>query len=139
MSNSTLNYIESNSTGWYSLVFDFQQINVGGVYISLDQFSEAEFSEGQKYQFRVYKKTKKLVVSGNVSPEFEYCALGLKYQSWRCLLCKKISKINESKCFCLTYSKCWTPLNFQINGVIFANDLNFQYHFAEDSFSNLPL
>lgn len=139
MFKNVLNQIEKNEDEWYCVVFDFNQINVGGLYVSFDQFSQIDLSSFDNYKFRVYRKSKKLIVSGTQVPREIFCALSFKYQMWRCMLCKKICKVNENECFCETYSKCWTPLNFQVDGLIFSDKLDFQYHFNPDSFSNLPL
>lgn len=135
----TLNQIQSGKDNWYCVVFDFAQVNAGGLYITYEQFLDMTVEPFGEYSFRTYKKSKKIVVSGLGTPPAQFCALDLKYQNWRCILCKKISNVNESKCFCETYSKCWTPMNGQINGLIFSNNLDFSYHFNPDSFSNLPL
>jgi len=55
------------------------------------------------------------------------------------LLCKKISNVGEANCYCLTYSKCWTPINAEVSGVCFSNTLEFKYHFDHDDLSNLIL
>jgi hypothetical protein len=139
MFKNILNQIETNDTNWYCVVFDFTQINAGGIYITYEQFLDMDVAAFKDCQFRIYKKTQKIVVSGVSLPSGNFCVLNFKYQMWRCMLCKKINNINESKCFCESYSKCWTPLNGQIEGLIFTDQPNFSYHFCQESFSNLPL
>jgi len=139
MNDIPLNHVFENDSGWFCNVFEFDKINVGGLFIGFDTFSEMNVKDCEGINFRIYKKSKKLVVSGLFSPLKTFCALNLSYPMWRCMLCKKISNFTENQCFCDSYSKCWTPLNGEIIGVLFNDKLEFSYHFEKDTFSNLIL
>lgn len=137
MNEIPLNHILKNNSGWYCNVFEFNRINAGGLYISYDDFLEMTVHSFKDINFRIYKKTKKVVVSGKQNIDKSFCAFTLSYPMWKCLLCKKISNFTEHQCFCESYSKCWTPINGEITGVAFSNEMDFNYHFEKDSFFNL--
>lgn len=132
-----LNHIIKNESGWFCNVFEFDKINIGGLYINYDEFSEMPVHPFYDMNFRLYKKTKKVVISGTKEINESFCAFRLNYPMWKCLLCKKISNFNEHQCFCESYSKCWTPINGEITGVSFSDTLEFNYHFEHDLFSNI--
>ena len=137
MKDFPLNKIVFSESGWTCNVFEFDVINEGGMYIEYDVFKEYTQQDFEDYTYRVYHKTKKIVFSSKKETEFQYCALNVSFQYWKCLLCKKLNKISDSKCFCLTYSTCWTPINGVLSGVYFSNDLDFKYHFYDNTLSNL--
>jgi hypothetical protein len=132
-----LNKIVHSQSGFTCLVFVLNVINVGGLVIDELQFKNINILKFNNCTFRYYRKSKKIVISSSCPTEFEYAAINLNYSMWQCLLCKKISPKTESKCFCESYSICWTPINGEISGVEFNNDGNFCYHFNDNSLSNL--
>jgi|APCry1669189369_1035219.scaffolds.fasta_scaffold00624_13 hypothetical protein len=139
MLKNILNVIEINDNYWSCVVFHFNEINVAGLYVTYDQFLEMEQDSFEPYNLRLYKKSQKAVVSGQNLPNASFCALNFNYSMWRCLICKKISKVIEAECFCAGESKCWTPLNCRVSGLIFSDQLDFQYHFKTDTLSNLMI
>lgn len=139
MEDFPLNKIIHSKYGWLCNVFEFDKINIGGLYIDYEQFTNMNVLPFNNCNFRFYRKTKKIIVSSGNKIDFEYCAISLNYSIWKCLLCKKICNSFESKCFCKTYSTCWTPIDGEIKGVDFNQDNNFLYHFDEDILSNLIL
>lgn len=134
-----LNKIIKSELSWTCNVFEVGVINAGGLYIDNDQFETMNVLPFEDYAFRFYRRTKKIVISSNKPTEYEFCAIDLNYTLWRCLLCKKISKRSEPKCFCKSYSICWTPIDGEISGILFDNDCSFNYHFNDNSLSNLIL
>ena len=137
MLNFPLNTIIKSESGWTVNVFEFDRINTGGLYISYEDFDAMQVEPFTEQTFRLYRKSKKIVISSDAFVDYEYCALSLQYFFWKCLLCKKLNKISDPNCFCQSYSTCWTPVNGIITGVVFSNDLNFEYHFVDNSLSNL--
>ena len=139
MNDFPLNKIIFSESGWTCNVFAFDIINAGGLYIDFNTFKEYEEQTFEDYVYRVYSRSKYIVFSSKKEIEFEYCALSISYKYWKCLLCKKLNKISDSKCFCLTYSTCWTPLDGVLSGLHFSNDIDFNYHFNDNTLSNLIL
>lgn len=139
MNNFPLNKIIHLNTGWICHVLQLDTINTGGLYLSYDHFSEMEVAPFNDCCFRLYRKSKKIMLSNSGNINFEYCALDLKYDLWECLLCKKICKNVDAHCFCSTYSTCWTPIKGEITGALYNNDGDFLYHFNDDVLSNLIL
>jgi hypothetical protein len=137
MNELTLNKIKHIETGWICNVFEFDRINTGGLYISLDDFMEMKVKPFDDYIFRLYKKTKKIVINSVNPTDYEYCAIDVFYPLWKCMLCKKICKNTDSKCFCKSYSTCWTPINGEVTGLLFNNDGNFNYHLDKSFLTNL--
>ena len=139
MINFPLNKIIKSESGWTCNTFEFDKINAGGLYISYEDFENMEVLPFGDYAFRLYRKSKKVVISSAHFVEYEYCALKLEYSMWKCLLCKKLSPISAAECFCKEYSICWSPIGGKISGVIFSNNCQFYYHFNDNSLSNLIL
>jgi len=139
MSDFPLNQIIKSETSWICNVFEFDRINAGGLYLSFQDFEFMDVEPFTEQNFRLYRKTKKIVLSSGGQIDYNFCALRLRYDYWKCLLCQKLSKISESKCYCLTYSNCWSPIDGVITGASFSNELLFLYHFEENAFSNLIL
>jgi hypothetical protein len=134
-----LNQIVKSNSGWSCNTFEFDKINIGGLYLSSESYDEMQVLPFTEYTYRFYKRTKKIVISSANFVDYNYCALDLQYQNWKCLLCKKLNKISNPICFCQTYSKCWTPIDGVISGVLFSNALDFSYHLSDDGLSNIIL
>lgn len=132
-----LNKIITLDSSWFSIVFEFDRINNGGVFIPNEEYSSLSIASSEDYFFRYYKNDKQLVVSSNTNVSESYCALKMSYQNWVCLGCKKLCKFSDSKCFCKTYSIAWKPINPSITGIEFSNDLDFNYHFNQESSLNI--
>lgn len=139
MNNLSLNQLHKTEHAWSCVVFDCTQINVGNVYIDFEDFNHMSVLPIENISFRIYNKSKKVVVSSTNLLDFKYCALNFTYTMWKCYQCKKINRISDAKCFCETYSNCWTPINGSISGVIFSNEYEFKYHFEDNALSNLIL
>lgn len=139
MTDFPLNHIIKSESGWTCKVFEFDKINTGGLFLSSENYDNIEVLPFTEYSYRYYKKTKKIVISSSKFIDFEYCALDLQYQNWKCLLCRKLNKISDPNCFCQTYSNCWTPIDGIISGVSFSSNLDFKYHLCDDGLNNIIL
>lgn len=139
MNHISLNQIVTTESGWSCNVFKFGIINNGGVYIDEDEFENILVNKNFAYNLRTYARSKIVVVSSKEFVPYKYCALDFKYNYWKCLICKKLNKFFENKCFCNTYSNCWTPIECEIEGLIFSNDIEFKYHFGNDLDSQIIL
>jgi hypothetical protein len=137
MNNFSLNQVVRLESGWSCVVFDCNQINLGNVYINFEDFNNMPVATLENISFRVYSKSKKVVVSSVVPVEFDFCALDFNYSMWKCIHCKKINRVSDANCFCSTYSNCWTPINGSISSVIFSNKFEFKYHFEDNTLSNI--
>jgi hypothetical protein len=137
MTQFSLNRIVHSESGWTCNVFELDKINVGGLMITSEDYETIEVMPFSDYVYRFYKRSKKIVFSSKIPTEYNYCGLDVKYSMWKCVLCKKLSKANDPNCFCQTYSKCWTPINAIISGVIFSHNCEFEYHFSNNELSNL--
>ena len=91
------------------------------------------------FVLRYYKWSKKIVVSSNQLTDYNYSAIDFGYENWKCLICRKLCKKSEPNCFCKTYSKCWSPIDGKIKGILLSNECEFDYHFNNDELSNLIL
>lgn len=134
-----LNKIIKTEAGFTCVALQLNVLNTGGLYLSEDDFEKISIEQFQDYVIRYYKLSKKLVVSSNKLIEENYCSLDFAYENWRCLICRKLCKKSEPNCFCNTYSKCWSPIDGKITGVLFSNECQFNYHFDNDGLSNLIL
>lgn len=134
-----LNKIVHSESGFTCVVLRLNVVGVAGLMIDEFQFEDMNVLPFKDYTFRYYRKSKKIAISSNSQIEFEYAAITLNYSMWKCLICKKICKKTECKCFCEPYSTCWTPIDGEISGVEFNNDGNFSYHFSDNSLANLIL
>jgi hypothetical protein len=132
-----LNEIIKSESGWTCNVFNLDHINVSGLYLSSENYENTTVDPFVEYSFRYYQRTKKIVISSSKNIDFDYCALDFQYKYWKCLICRKLSRISEPDCFCQSYSKCWTPVDGIISGVLFSNKLDFPYHFSDCSLSNI--
>lgn len=124
--NLPLNEVVKNDENWYCNVFEFDKLNIGNVCILWDEFDEKKI-ESKNVFIRVYKKTKKIVVSGTGEVS-DFCVLDFRYYKWKCFICKKIGDISMVSCFC-GEPKCWSPIDPTIVGVIFLNNMQYNYHF----------
>jgi hypothetical protein len=132
-----LNKIIQNGNGYTCIVFQLDIINVGGLFISSEQFDDITVHAFDNCSFRYYRRSRKIVISSSGQTEYEYAAINLSYTYWKCLICKKVNKRSEPSCFCNTYSICWTPIDGEITGILFQNNDEFKYHFDDNSLSNL--
>jgi hypothetical protein len=139
MTDFPLNEIIKSDSGWTCHVFTLDQINAGGLYLSLENYDDINVDPFVDYSYRYYKRTKKIVISSSKPVNFNYCALDFQYKYWKCLVCRKLSEFSEADCFCKTYSNCWTPVDGIISGISFSNELDFPYHFIDNSLSNIIL
>lgn len=128
-----LNEVVKNDENWYCNVFEFDKLNIGNVCILWDEFDEEKI-ESKNVFIRVYRKTKKIVVSGTGSVN-DFCVLDFRYHKWKCFVCKKISDISMISCFC-GESKCWSPIDPTIVGVVFLSNMQYSYHF-DNALGNL--
>jgi len=134
-----LNKIIHSESGFTCVVLKLNVIGAGGLMIDEFQFENMNVLPFENQVFRYYRKSKKIAISSNHPAEFEFAAITLNYSIWKCLICKKICKKTEPKCFCQAYSICWTPIDGEISGVEFSNDGDFHYHFRDNSLANLIL
>ena len=132
MENYPLNQIIVTESGWCCCVFEFDRINFGNVYMSSKDYSDINVHPIQDCHYRYYKKSKKIIISGSGDVNSCFCALDFNFEYWKCLICKKITRKNDHNCFCNSYSICWTPIKPEIVGLLFLNDLSFEYN-SEDS------
>ncbi len=139
MINFPVNEIIKSDSGWTCNVFIFDQINASGLFVSSESYDNMTVDPFVDYCYRYYRRTKKIVISSSKVIDFNYCALDFQYKHWKCLICRKLSQISEPDCFCPSYSKCWTPVDGIISGVLFSNELDFPYHFSDNSLSNIIL
>ena len=129
MNDSPLNVIKKTSDNWHCIVFDFNQINAGGVYLDFEDYDAININSLDGIKYRLYSKKKQIVISGSSIPSENFCALNFRYKKWRCRICKRILRIDVSKCLCTNRSTCWTPMDVEISGIILQSTSDFLYHF----------
>jgi hypothetical protein len=131
MSNIFLNYISKNENSWFCNVFEFDKINTGGIFINNEDYENISVEPFSEFNYRYYKKSKKIVISANNFQEYKFCALDFAFDQWKCLICRKLCRRNQN-CFCKPYSNCWSPIDAKITGLLFSNVLEFNYLNSED-------
>ena len=136
MQDFSLNQVINYESNWSCSVFELDRINLGGLFISSEDFVEMIVAP-MPFSFRFYSKTKKIVVSGPGNIEEPYGIIEVEYDFWKCMCCKKISRRNESECYCGSYNKCWTPIKGSIVGVRFIDSLDFDYRTHDNNTLNI--
>lgn len=131
-----LNSIIKTEDGWCCNVFEFDKINTGNILVSWSDFDQSKINL-EDLNFRIYYKTKKIIISSEGENLFNFCALKFSYSLWKCIFCGKISNILEKNCFCKIQSGCWTPINPGIIGVLYSELCNFNYHFDNNALDTI--
>lgn len=132
MQQHSLNEIINYESNWSCAVFELDRINLGGLYISTEDFENMQV-EPMGCHFRIYSKSKRIVVSGSGVVEKPFCVLDLSYDRWKCMVCKKISSSSTRDCFCGSYNNCWTPIDGTIVGIKFIDSLEFDYRINDNT------
>lgn len=132
MDNINLNLVKKNYDGWICQVLNSDLINIGGLVLTHDIIKDLILPTSEDFILRYYKKSHLLIASSTGGINKKYCALDIEYSMWNCLICKKTSYITQAKCFCEKQSVCWEPLKPKIKGLLFSDEMNFQYHFNND-------
>jgi hypothetical protein len=122
----TLNQIIQHESSWTCNVFEFDRINIGGIFLKNEEYDEMPVGVFADLHYRYYKKSKKIVISGSGLAPARYCALTFEFTEYLCLICKKLCRRNQ-KCLCNSYSICWSPINAQIAGLQYSDEFEFSY------------
>ena len=126
MNNDHLNEIIKTENGWFCNVFEFDRINIGGIFLDNKEYEQIEVEPIPNCHYRYYRKTRKIVISSVFYSENKFCALDFEFKQWKCLICRKLCR-RDQKCLCEPYSNCWSPMNVKIVGLIFSDVFEFNY------------
>lgn len=131
-----LNEIINFESNWVCTLFGLDCINAGNLYISSEDYLDIDVRPFS-CSYRLYQKSKKIVISGAGNMPEKFAVLTLSFDLWKCMVCKKISPKTDPTCFCGSYSSCWTPINGVVTGYTCVDSLDSLCYFDNNNVINI--